>query len=93
MRRLAVLFGLVAGAAAGWTLAQRHIGRHRQDLFSRRPLRRLAALGGIEAAGEVESMRVLYDYLQWEDHPVLRRRALAIVSRLEAALGYTPQGT
>jgi hypothetical protein len=93
VRRLAVLFGLVTGLTVGWTLAQRHIERHRQDLFSRRPLRRLAALGGLEAAGAVESVRVLRDYLQWERHPVLRRRALAIISRLEAALGYTPQGT
>ena len=93
MRRLAVLFGVVAGAAVGSTLARRHIERHQQALFSRRPLRRLAALGGIEAAGNAGSVRVLHDYLQWEHHPVLRRRALAIVSRLEAALGYTPQGT
>jgi hypothetical protein len=93
MRRFAVLFGVVAGAAVGWTLAQRHLGRHQEDLFSARPLRRLAALGGIEAAGEVESVRVLHDYLAWERHPVLRRRALAIIRRLEAALSYTPQGT
>ncbi len=93
MRWLAVLFGVVAGAAVGWTLAQHHIERHQQDRFSRRPLRRLAALGGIEATGTLDSVHVLRDYLQWEHHPVLRRRALAIVSRLEAALGYTPQGT
>ena len=93
MRRLAVFVGVVAGAAVGWSLAQRHVAHHRQDLFSPRPLRRLAALGGIEAAGEVESVQVLKDYLQWERHPVLRHRAVAIVRRLEAALGYTPQGT
>ena len=93
MRQLAVLFGVVAGATVGWALAQRHIARHQQHLFSPRPLDRLAALGGIEAAGEVESVSVLRDYLQWESHPLLRRRALAIVRRIEAALGYTPQGT
>ena len=62
-------------------------------LFGRRPLCGLAAVGGIEAAGEVESEPVPSDDLQWERHPVLRRRALAIVRRLEAVLGYTPQGT
>ncbi|MEO8634179.1 MAG: hypothetical protein ABI587_02775 [Gemmatimonadales bacterium] len=93
MRRLAVVFGVALGAGIGWTLAHDHIERHRENLFSPRPFRRLAALGGIDAAGELESVRVLHDYLQWERHPVLRRRARAIVRRLEAALGYTPPGT
>ena len=86
-RRGAVLFGAVAGAALGWLLAQRHMGHHRQDLFSPRPLRRLAALGMLAAADGVETIRLLRDYLEWEHHPVLRRRASSIVRRLEAALG------
>ena len=86
-RRGALLLGVVAGAALGWLLAQGHMGRHREDLFSPRPLRRLAALGILAAADGVETVRLLRDYLEWERHPVLRRRAGSIVRRLEAALG------
>jgi hypothetical protein len=86
-RRGAIVFGIAAGAALGWLLAQRHLGRHREDLFSPRPLRRLAALGNLQAADGVETVRLLRDYLEWERHPVLRRRATAMVRRLEAALG------
>ena len=35
----------------------------------------------------VETIRLLRDYLEWERHPVLRRRAKGIVRRMEAALG------
>ena len=86
-RRSAVLFGLVAGAAVGMLVAQRHLGRHREDLFSPRPLRRFAALGNLAATEGVERVAVLRDYLQWERDPSLRRRAGAILRRMEAALG------
>ena len=86
-RRLAVLAGIVAGAALGWALAQERIRHHRSDLFSPRPLRRLAALAGLRTEIGVETVRLLRDYLEWERHPVLRRRARGIVRRMEAALG------
>jgi hypothetical protein len=86
-RRGAVFVGLVAGLATGWFLAERHMGRHRQDLFSARPLRRFAALGALAAGGAVESVGLLRDYLEWERHPALRRRAGAILRRWETALG------
>ncbi len=87
IRRLAVLAGLAAGVALGWSLAQDRIRQHRTDLFSRRPLRRMAALAGLRAEPGVETVRLLRDYLEWERHPVLRRRAKGIVRRMEAALG------
>jgi hypothetical protein len=34
----------------------------------------------------VEAVQVLRDYLSWEEHPALRRRAEAIVRRMEAQL-------
>jgi hypothetical protein len=41
-----VFAGSVAlGVTAGWLLAQQRLTYHRRDLFSPRPLRRLAALG------------------------------------------------
>jgi hypothetical protein len=86
-RRLAVLLGVAAGAALGWALAQRQVRRYRADLFSPRPLRRLAALTGLRSQVGVETVRLLRDYLEWERHPVLRRRAGRIARRMEAALG------
>jgi hypothetical protein len=86
-RRLAVLAGVIAGVAVGWALAQGQVRRHRSDLFSARPLRRLAALAGLRSQIGVETVRLLRDYLEWERHPVLRRRARRIVRRMEAALG------
>jgi hypothetical protein len=78
--------GLVAGALAGWLLAQRRLSTHQRDLFSPRPLRRLGALGYLAGQTGVDTVRVLRDYLAWERQPVLRRRAQAILRGLEATL-------
>jgi hypothetical protein len=74
------------GVAAGWVLAGRHIQRHRADLFSPRPLRRLSALAGLAAAPTITNVRLLRDYLAWERRPLLRRRASVLLQRMEAAL-------
>jgi hypothetical protein len=89
MRSRALIFttGAAAGVAAGWMLAQRRLARHRRELFSRRPLRRLAALGFLAGQEGVETIRLLRDYLAWEPQPMLRRRAETIVRRMEATLG------
>lgn len=86
-RRGAVLFGVAAGAALGWWLAGQHRARHRTDLFSPRPLQRLAALSGLAGAVTVENVQLLRDYVEWERHPMLLRRARALVRQMEAALG------
>ena len=88
MRSRAALFvgGLVAGAVAGWMLAQRRLATHQRDLFSPRPLRRLAALGYLAGQTGVDTIRLLRDYLAWERQPVLRRRAKAILRGLESSL-------
>ena len=78
--------GIAVGAAAGWLLAQRRLTYHRRDLFNPRPLRRLAALGFLAGQNGVETVRLLRDYLAWERQPMLRRRAEAIVRRMEATL-------
>jgi hypothetical protein len=87
-RSRALLFagGLVTGAVAGWLLAQRRLTTHQRDLFSPRPLRRLAALGYLAGQAGVDTIRLLRDYLVWERQPVLRRRAQAILRGLEATL-------
>jgi hypothetical protein len=88
MRSRAWVFAgaMTAGAVVGWTLAQRRLATHQRDLFSPRPLRRLAALGYLAGQTGVDSVRLLRDYLAWERQPVLRRRAKAILRGLEATL-------
>jgi len=83
----ALLIGLGVGITAGAFLAQHSMDRHRRQLFSGRPLRRLSALGYLNSHPSVEAVHLLQDYLAWEKHPMLRRRAEAIARRMEAKLG------
>ena len=78
--------GAAVGLTAGWVLAQKRLGTHRCDLFSRRPLRRRAALGFLQGHPGIETVRLLRDYLAWEQQPMLRRRAELILRRMEASL-------
>jgi hypothetical protein len=89
MRSRAWVFagGMVLGTTAGWVLAQRRLAAHRRALFSPSPLRRLAALGYLAGENGVETVRLLRDYLAWERQPMLRRRAGALLRRMEATLG------
>ncbi len=87
-RRTAWFVGaLTAGIVVGALLAQRSMGRWKGSLFSSRPLRRLAALGYLSGHPGPEAVRVLRDYLAWEEHPTLRRRAELIMHRMERQLG------
>ncbi len=83
----AALVGFGVGSVLGLWLTQYTMGKYRQDLFSDRPLRRLSALGYLSGRPSVGAVRLLRDYLEWERHPMLRRRATAILRRMEAALG------
>lgn len=83
--RLAAL-GFVGGAAAGLLVWSAQVQRSRRELFSRSPLRRLAALGYLEGQPGVEAARLLADYLNWETQPVLRRRGQHVLRRMEAHL-------
>ena len=86
-RRASWFLGALAGGfVVGALLAQRSMGRWKRALFSARPLRRLAALGYLRGHPGPESVRVLRDYLAWEEHPTLRRRAEAIMRRMERKL-------
>jgi hypothetical protein len=76
-----------AVAAVGVLLVRDQISRSRRDLFSPHPLRRLAALeylGGVPAS--VDTVLLLRDFLAWERRPLLRKRAQAVLLRLEEAL-------
>lgn len=87
---IAVLSAL-AVAAVGVFVARDQMVRHRRDLFSPHPLRRLAALGYLRQHPEVYNVMLLRDFLAWEDRPLLRKRAAAILEEMEEELALEAQ--
>ena len=81
-----VLLGAAAAALIGVILARDQMVRHKRGLFSPHPLRRLAALGYLRSYPNVDNVLLLRDYLAWERRPMLRRRASAILERMESEL-------
>ena len=86
-RAIAVTLAVVAGFALGWRLAGRHLERHKAALFNPNRLRRLAALGYLAGQENPETIRLLRDYIAWEQSTTLRRRARRLVGRMERHLG------
>jgi hypothetical protein len=87
--RIAIIAVLAATATSllGVLFVRDQMSRHRRDLFSSRPLRRLAALGYIAGRPPaVESVRLLRDYIAWEPQPLIRGRANQVLYRLERDL-------
>lgn len=82
----AALVGAAVAIGLGVYLARDQMQRHRRDLFSPHPMRRLAALGYLKAHPSVDDMPLLRDYLAWEERPLLKKRATAILVGLEDAL-------
>lgn len=82
--------GLLAAAGAGVLavlFVRDQMSRHRRDLFSSRPLRRLAALGYIAGGPPtVDSVRLLRDFISWERQPLIRRQATQVLSKMERSL-------
>ena len=84
-KQLAAL-GFFAGAAAGAVTWSRLERQYRRDLFSRHPLRRLAALSYLRGRPTVNTARLLREYVAWEHSPILRRRGVSLMRRLETKL-------
>jgi len=78
--------GFMGGLAVGVVLWSSQQERHRRGLFSRHPLRRLAALGYLSGQPSAATARLLHDYVRWEARPVLRRRGKQVLRRMEATL-------
>lgn len=82
----AAMLGAAVAIGVGIFLARDQMQRHRQELFSPHPLRRLAALGYLKSNPRVDDVPLLRDYLAWEERPLLHKRASAILTGLEDAL-------
>lgn len=85
------LAGMAGVSAIGVLLVRDQVQRHRRNLFSPRPLRRLAALTYIGKHPDIENANLLRDYLSWEREPMLRRRAAAVLERMERTLSAGPE--
>ena len=86
------LLAVTATAALGAILVRDQISRHQRDLFSSHPLRRLAALGYIGGLpASVDLVLLLRDFIAWEPRSLLRRRAHAVLGRMENALAARPR--
>jgi hypothetical protein len=86
-RSVLVTLAIGAGLLTGWVLSRRYLERYRAALFSAGPRRRHAALGYLAGHSGPETLGLLRDYLAWERHPVLRRRAVRVLRELELAAG------
>lgn len=81
------LLAVGALAVVGTFLVRDQISRHRRELFSPHQMRRLAALGFLAGhAATVDAVLLLRDYVAWEPKPMLRKRAAAILARMEGEL-------
>ncbi len=81
------VLAVAAVAAVGVLLVRDQISRSKRDLFSPHPLRRLAALEYLgSVAASVDTVLLLRDFLAWEPRPLLRKRAQAVLLRLEGEL-------
>ena len=75
---IAFVGGALVGALA-WGQALRAC---RRDLFCPSPLRRYAALGYLAGQPGPGAARLLGEYVGWETHPLLRRRARRLLDRM-----------
>jgi hypothetical protein len=85
VRQLAA-FSFAAGAALGMLLLSRLQRTYRRDLFSKHPLRRMAALSYLRGRPTVNTARLLREYVAWERSPMLRQRGVSLMRRLEKQL-------
>ena len=78
--------GFVGGLLIGAFLYAQQAHRHAGALFSRSPVRRYHALGYLRGQPSVDTVRLLSDYLDWEQSPHLRRRAQDVLRCVEEDL-------
>lgn len=94
--KTAGLVALVLGAAAvlGAVVVRDQISRSRRDLFSAHPLRRLGALAYLAGHdATIEVVQLLRDFVAWEPRPLIRKRGVQLLRRMERAMQERPPRT
>jgi hypothetical protein len=81
-----VAVGFLGGVAAGSLIWARMQRQYRRNLFSKSPLRRVAALGYLRARPTVNTAQILREYIAWEPRSILRHRGARMLKRIEATL-------
>jgi hypothetical protein len=76
----------IGGLAAGSVMWSRMQRQYRRNLFSKSPLRRVAALGYLRTRPTVNTAQLLREYVAWEPRSILRSRGVRMLKRLEATL-------
>lgn len=84
VHRTAVTAGFLSGLVLGAVVWSTQIRRSRRELFSKNPVRRLAALGYLGGQPGLETARILTDYIGWERDVTLKRRAQRLLRRMHA---------
>jgi hypothetical protein len=78
--------GFFGGMAAGTLVWSRMQRQYRRNLFSRSPIRRVAALGYLRSRPTVNTAQLLREYVAWEPRAILRQRGARMLKRLESTL-------
>jgi hypothetical protein len=81
-----VAVGFIGGLTAGSVMWSRMQRQYRRNLFSKSPLRRVAALGYLRTRPTVNTAQLLREYVAWEPRSILRSRGVRMLKRLEATL-------
>jgi hypothetical protein len=82
----AVTAGFLGGLLLGAAVWSTQIQRSRRELFSKHPIKRLAALGYLSGQPGLDTVRILTDYVGWERNPTLRRRGQSVLRRMHSHL-------
>lgn len=82
----AVTVGFLGGLLLGAVLWDTQMRRSRRELFNKSPFKRLAALGYLGGHPGLDTARILSDYVGWERHPALKRRAERLLRRMRSEL-------
>jgi hypothetical protein len=84
--QVAIAAALVGGFVAGAIVWSTQIHRSRRELFSAHPWRRLAALGYLAGRPGPETVRLLTDYVRWEQQSPLRKRGQRLLTQMQLQL-------
>lgn len=82
----AVAAGFLGGLLLGAVVWSAQIQRSRRELFSRNPVKRLAALGYLGGQPGLDTARLLTEYVAWERDSALRRRGQRVLRRMHSHL-------